>query len=100
MLSKFLHLNWPFTLRHLICRLALSNGPFFVKKTEACYMSDLDFWLVWTPSGHLPKVPHLDQKSAEKEAQRLAKRCPKRQFYVLHPVYRVDGKKVNQNVHS
>lgn len=41
------------------------------------------FWLVWTPQGGHPKHKHGIRESAEKEAERLAKQHPEKEFYVL-----------------
>ena len=40
------------------------------------------FWMVWNLDGHAPMVKHPDLESAQKEAERLAKKH-KRTFVVL-----------------
>lgn len=48
-------------------------------------MNNIPFWLVWDPNGNAPTVKHETQKSAENEAERLARLNPNQCFYVLMP---------------
>lgn len=41
------------------------------------------FWLVWNPEGGAPTVKHFNEEKAVKEAQRLARLKPGREFFVL-----------------
>lgn len=46
-------------------------------------MKDM-FWLVWCPTGHNPpSYRHTDYLEAAREAERLAKDVPGKEFYVL-----------------
>ena len=46
-------------------------------------MKDM-FWLVWCPTGHHPpSYRHTDYLEAVREAERLAKEIPGKEFYVL-----------------
>lgn len=47
------------------------------------------FWLVWNPQGHEPQARHDSEQSAEREAERLAKKHPGQRFIVLRPVREV-----------
>lgn len=48
------------------------------------------FYLVWSPQGQRPPSHrHETQYQAEREAARLARESPGREFYVLAPRYRV-----------
>ena len=44
------------------------------------------FWLVWCDTGFAPKFKHSTIESAEKEAERLARENPGRNFYVVMPI--------------
>lgn len=44
------------------------------------------FYLVWNPGRALPKKRHATLESAQKEAERLAKKQPNESFYVLQTV--------------
>ena len=46
-------------------------------------MNTQAFWLVWNENGHAPTVKHLDLKSAEVEAERLARQNPGERFHVM-----------------
>ena len=53
------------------------------------------FYLVWSPSGDRPpSFRHPDERSAEMEAERLAREHPGREFYVLAPTYTVCAQKM------
>ncbi len=41
------------------------------------------FWLVWSPQGHAPTVPHATEGAAQCEAERLAASNPGKEFYTL-----------------
>lgn len=41
------------------------------------------FWLVWSPEGGSPTYRHAVRSSAVNEAERLARKAPGRQFFVL-----------------
>lgn len=47
---------------------------------------DAIFWCVWHESGGTPIVKHKTLKSAEDEAQRLARLHPARRFVVMQAV--------------
>lgn len=42
------------------------------------------FWLVWTPYGQNPTKKHESQEEAQREAMRLLKKHPEKQFYVMY----------------
>ena len=46
----------------------------------------IGFYLVWNPDRGLPKKRHPTLKSAQNEAERLAKKQPNESFYVLQTV--------------
>ena len=46
------------------------------------------FWMVWSPQGNSPTVRHSMPDKAAKEAQRLARAHPDREFYVLEALER------------
>ena len=46
------------------------------------------FWLVWSPQGNSPTVRHSTLDKANKEAQRLARENPGREFYTLEALER------------
>jgi len=50
--------------------------------------SNIPFWLVWRDGGWAPQYKHDSRKSAENEAERLARENPGQDFYVLMPVSR------------
>ena len=45
------------------------------------------FWLVWNPHGHAPTFKHYSLRSAEEEAERLARLNPEEVFIVLQSMY-------------
>lgn len=47
------------------------------------------FWLVWAEDGTAPRFKHVNQSSAEVEAQRLARLNPGTSFFVLCPTMRI-----------
>ncbi|WP_325437580.1 hypothetical protein [Pseudomonas nitroreducens] len=50
------------------------------------------FWMVWNPEAYAPSVRHPTWKSAEAEAERLARSNPGQRFYILQAtqIRRVD----------
>lgn len=44
------------------------------------------FWMVWSPQGHAPTAKHDEFRSAEGEAERLARANPGKEFYILQAV--------------
>ena len=58
-------------------------------------MSRPPFWLVWNPSGRIPRFEHYSYESARQEAERLARQNPGDLFYILCPV----GRCRHQQVH-
>ena len=44
------------------------------------------FWMVWCPTGGMPRYRHDSEDSAHREAQRLARDKPGRVFVVLQSV--------------
>lgn len=44
---------------------------------------DEAFWMVWSPEGNAPTAKHNSSHSAINEAERLARKCPSKRFYVL-----------------
>lgn len=46
-----------------------------------------EFWMVWSPQGTAPTAKHDTEGSAIREAERLARAHPARQFYVLQAVH-------------
>lgn len=41
------------------------------------------FWMVWSPQGSAPTHQHWTDREAIQEAERLARKCPGKKFYVL-----------------
>lgn len=41
------------------------------------------FWMVWNPHGHAPTMKHQDERSAQYEAERLARANRGQTFFVL-----------------
>lgn len=46
-------------------------------------MTREEFWMVWSPQGGAPTVKHDEERLALSEAERLARKCPGHEFYVL-----------------
>ena len=46
-------------------------------------MNEEQFWMVWSPQGSVPTHQHITHSSALSEAERLARKCPGKEFYVL-----------------
>lgn len=46
-------------------------------------MDQSSFWMVWNPQGNQPTYKHPTRDSAVAEAERLARKCPGDQFYIL-----------------
>ena len=46
-------------------------------------MNDERFWTVWSPDGGAPTYRHISRQAAVHEAERLARKVPGRQFFVL-----------------
>jgi hypothetical protein len=44
------------------------------------------FWMVWSPQGRAPTYKHTSREHADREAARLAKANPEREFFVLKAV--------------
>ena len=44
------------------------------------------FWMVWCPTGDIPRYRHDSEDSAHREAQRLSRDKPGRVFVVLQSV--------------
>ena len=58
------------------------------------------FWLVWNPNGHAPTRTHETRRSAELEAERLARMNRGQRFIVLQSISEriVDDMKVVEHV--
>lgn len=50
-----------------------------------------EIYLIWTPKGSNPRKRHPSIEEAEKEAERLAKLNPNKEFYVLKAVKKFKG---------
>lgn len=48
------------------------------KSLDAAY-----FWMVWREGSHDCSFQHWSRKSADEEAQRLARECPGKMFFVM-----------------
>lgn len=44
------------------------------------------FWVVWQPESGAPSHRHESRESAQREAERLAECCGKREFFVLEAI--------------
>lgn len=49
----------------------------------------VDFWLVWSKHGHLPRVTHHTEAAAVREAERLARKHLGRKFIVLRAIHKI-----------
>lgn len=58
---------------------SVSAFPFYLE----IKMDQSSFWMVWNPQGNQPAYQHPTRDSAIAEAERLARKCPGHQFYVL-----------------
>lgn len=54
--------------------------------SRALIEEGVDFYMVWTKTGRVPRYAHGYREAAEAEAKRLALLSPGKKFIVLHSV--------------
>lgn len=62
------------------------DNPAIVSKPHLEKQPTRWFWCVWNSSGKSPTVRHSKQEKAVNEAERLAKKYPGFNFYVLEAI--------------